>query len=106
MRKSHGIVVVLVLVLALLTPAFAHFLVNSKSGNVGWAGSRALPAAAQGEGLIYSLGAQANISPSHMKGLNTACEALRGNPSVVDIYGPPLTTSVDGIVPSGCPHGQ
>jgi hypothetical protein len=103
MRKFPMAVLALVLVLALLTPAFAHFLVNSKTGQVGWVGSPPLPAAAQGQGLDYSPGAQSNISPSHAKGLNTACYALRGNPAVVDIYGPPLL--IDGN-PSGCPHGQ
>ena len=39
--------------------------------------------------------------PSHEKGLNTACEALRENGTgVVDIFGPPPTPG------SGCPHGQ
>jgi hypothetical protein len=103
MRKFHAALVALVLVFALLTPAFAHYLVNAKSGSIGWAGSPPLPEAAQGQGLVYSPGAGANISPAHVKGLNTACYALRGNPSVVDIYGPPLL--INGS-PSGCPHGQ
>jgi len=103
MRKQPAAVLILVVALALLTPAFAHVLVNSKNGNVGWVGSQGLPAAAQGQGLVYSPGAQANISPSHGKGLNTVCHALRASPSAVDIYGPPLF--IDGQ-PSGCPHGQ
>jgi hypothetical protein len=103
MRKFPVAVLALVLVIALVTPAFAHYLVNPMSGQIGWTGSPPLPAAAQGQGLEYSPGAQSNISPSHSKGLVTACEALRGNPSVVDIYGPPLL--IDGN-PSGCPHGR
>jgi hypothetical protein len=103
MRTLRTVSAVLVLVLAFGSPAFAHYRVNAASGGSGWVGSPPLPEAAQGQGLVYSQGAQANISPSHFGGLVVACEALRANPSVVDIYGPPLLIAGQ---PSGCPHGQ
>ena len=95
MRSTLRVVLVLVLVLALVSPAFAH--VRSVGGGSNWTGSPPLPAAAQGNGLVYSFGAGSNISPSHFGGLNTACESLRSNPSVADMWGPPHPTT--------CQHG-
>jgi hypothetical protein len=97
MRTIRTLSAVLVLVLAFASPAFAHYRVNAASGDVGWVGSPPLPTAAQGAGLVYSHGAQANISPSHFGGLVVACEALRSTTAAVDIFGPGGP---------GCPHGQ
>jgi hypothetical protein len=97
MRTLRTVSAVLVLVLAFGSPAFAHYRVNAASGGSGWVGSPPLPEAAQGQGLVYSQGAQANISPSHFGGLVVACEALRGTAAAVDIFGPGGP---------GCPHGQ
>ena len=101
MRSMFTIVAALVLVLALVSSGFAHVLVVSPHGSdvkVGWTGGPALPDAAKGQGLIP--GGPGGIymqPPSHGKGLNTACESLRGNPSVVNMFGPPF--------PSTCQHG-
>lgn len=62
----------------------------------GWVGGPVgLPG--QGQGLV--LGGPNHdllMAPSHTGGLNTSCESLEDNPSVVDIRGPG---------PS-CPHGE
>ena len=96
MRKVLAAVIVLVMVLALVSPAFAHM--RTIGGGTGMTGSPALPDAAQGNGLVPG-GRFGDYlqSPSHAGGLNTACYALRGNPSVQDIFGPGGP---------GCPHGQ
>lgn len=96
MRSLVATIIVFVLVLALVSPAFAH--VRLIGGGPGMTGSPPLPVAAQGKGLIP--GGPGGIylqSPSHAKGLNTACEALRGNPSAQDMWGPPF--------PHTCNHG-
>jgi hypothetical protein len=103
-RRSFVLLGALVLALAMLAgPAAAHVLVVDPPGQEeakgGWVGSPALPEAAQGKGLMPGGPAGAYLqSPSHGKGLNTACEALRANDrSAVDIFGPPTR--------AGCPHG-
>lgn len=96
MRSTLVLIVILVMVLALASPVFAHMRLIG--GGPGMTGSPPLPAAAQGQGLVP--GGPGGIylqSPSHAKGLNTACEALRGNPSAQDMWGPPN--------PATCNHG-
>ena len=101
MRSMCTIVAALVLALALVSTSFAHVLVVSPHGSdvkIGWTGGPPLPDAAQGNGLIP--GGPGGIymqPPSHGNGLNTACESLRSNPSVVDMFGPPHPTT--------CRHG-
>ena len=67
----------------------------------GWVGGPA-PLPGQGKGLVLGgMSGQDPMTPAHVGGLNTACEALRENGNgVVDIFGPPPTEH------SGCPHGQ
>lgn len=93
MRRKVVSIVVVLSVLALVSFSFAH--VRAVGGGGNWVGGPTLPAAAQGEGLMPNpFGVQA---PAHMKGLPTACHALRGNPSVQDFWGPPH--------PETCRHG-
>jgi hypothetical protein len=101
MRASIRLVLVLVMVLALVSPAFAHYRYMHGSGDVaGWVGGPPLPG--QGQGLIVGgPGGIFMLSPAHAKGLNTACYALEANPSVVNIRGPG-----PGGATSQCPHGQ
>lgn len=90
-------------VVMLAVPASAHVIVvdapGGGDGHVGWVGSPAEGIPGQGQGLI--LGGPTGetvLSPSHAKGLNTACEAIRAQGrAAVDIFGPPT--------PAGCPHG-
>jgi hypothetical protein len=82
-------------------PALAHVVsVTPPSGTSvegrGWAGSFGLPGS--GQGLIPG-GPTGTwlISPSHERGLNTACETIRSSgKAAVDISGPGGP---------GCPHG-
>ena len=82
-------------------PAAAHVLVVDPPGQeepvAGWVGGPTLPEQAQGQGLMPNpFGLQ---PPSHAKGLNAACEALRTNGNgVVDMWGPPS--------PYTCQHGE
>ena len=85
-------------------PASAHVIIIDPPGSeeepkVGWVGGGPLPDEAAGEGLVPGgLTGDYLQPPSHTKGLNSACEALRANGrSAVDIFGPPT--------PAGCPHG-
>jgi hypothetical protein len=101
MKSVFACFAVLVLVLALASPAFAHVLVVTPPGGdvkVGWTGGPALPAAAKGKGLVPGGPTGSYMqSPAHGGGLNTACESLRSNPSQADMFGPP--------VPQTCRHG-
>jgi hypothetical protein len=88
------------LLLVMALPAAAHNITVTPHGTGeakhGWTGSLGLPG--QGKGLIPGgPGGAWLISPSHAKGLNTACYKLEANPSVVDIRGPGGP---------GCPHGS
>lgn len=101
MRRMITLVAGTVLVLALMAaPATAHILVVDPPGAGqpagGWVGGPAL--SGQGKGLIPGGPEDAYLqSPSHVKGLNTACYALREHGrSTVDIFGPGGP---------GCPHG-
>jgi hypothetical protein len=101
MRRMMTLLAGIVLVLAMMAaPAAAHVLVVDPPGKGeptgGWVGGPALPG--QGKGLIPGGPAGDYLqSPSHGKGLNTACHALRAHGrSAVDIFGPGGP---------GCPHG-
>ena len=83
-------------------PASAHLIIVDPPGSeekVGWVGGGPLPEAANGKGLIIGGPSGEYLQPpSHGKGLNTACAALRANGNgVVNIFGPPS--------PAGCAHG-
>ena len=90
-------------VVSLSVPAGAHVIVvdtpGEGAGHSGWAGSPAAGIPGQGEGLV--LGGHTGetvLSPAHVKGLVSACEAIRAHgQAAVDIFGPPT--------PAGCPHG-
>lgn len=100
------------------TAASAHVIFVTPPGEgaepkVGWTGSpidgesgQGLPEAASnalGKGLVAGgPTGEAIMSPSHVKGLNVACEAQEANPSAADIRGPAAGD------PStwGCPHGE
>jgi hypothetical protein len=94
----------IVLVLALMSPAMAHFLTvrgGAPGGGPGpgvWVGG---PVGLDAEGRGLVLGGPTGdllMPPSHVKGLNTACEALDANGvAAADIRGPGGP---------GCPHGQ
>lgn len=93
-------------------PAAAHHLVvdppggGQGPGEDAWVGGPPLPEAAKGQGLMDGpptdpgggdFTPQFLQPPAHGKGLNTACEKLRGHGnSAVDIHGPVETT---------CHHG-
>ena len=93
-----------VLVLALMSPGMAHFLtVNGAAPGGGpgpgvWVGGP-VGLDASGRGLV--LGGPTGdllMPPAHVKGLDTACEALEaGGVAAADIRGPGGP---------GCPHGQ
>ena len=87
---------------AMVMPASAHVLVVSPQGEgegtVQWVGGP-VGLDANGKGLVLGgpTGDQL-MPPSHVKGLNNACETIRANGNgVVDIFGPPT--------PAGCEHG-
>jgi hypothetical protein len=92
MRRTIAVAISMAaLMLAFAAPVAAHNLTVEPKGNAevkhGWTGSGPLPG--KGKGLIP--GGPGGIflqSPSHAKGLNTACHATEANPSVVDIRGP------------------
>lgn len=105
MRKLTLLAVAIMMVGLMAGPAAAHILVVTPPGHdeaiTGWVGGGPLPEQAKGQGLIPG-GPTGEITqpPSHGHGLNTACEAIRGNPSgagVVDIFGPGGPN---------CPHGS
>ena len=90
-----------VAILALFALASAHVLVidppGEGEGGAVWIGGPALPATAQGAGLVPGGPEGAYLQPpSHGKGLNDACEATAGN-AVVSIFGPPVEDT--------CHHG-
>jgi hypothetical protein len=84
-------------------PASAHVLVVDSAGNGHdgvWVGG---PVGVPGQGQGLVLGGpdgQQTMPPSHVKGLNSACDAIRekGNgKAAADIWGPPH--------PNTCNHG-
>ncbi len=92
MKRTLTLLSAVLLALGMMAgPAAAHFVtVDPKGdgeGHVGWVGGEDLPG--QGQGLIPG-GPQGDwmMTPAHDGGLNTACESLEDNPSVVDIRGP------------------
>lgn len=99
-RTLVAFAVVTVTGAALAAPAGAHILVVDPPGDdekVVWVGAGELPG--KGQGLVPGGPTGSYLqSPSHAKGLNSACEALRANGrAAADIFGPPS--------PAGCPHG-
>lgn len=100
MRRTVPILIATTALLAAFSaPVGAHERTVQPPGGEtkhGWSGSLALPGS--GQGLIPG-GPTGEwlISPSHAKGLVTACHALEANPSVVDIRGPGGP---------GCEHGH
>ena len=111
MKRMSALLAAMLLVLAMTAgPAAAHHLVVDPPGDGGghdagpfepggWVGGGPLPDSAQGDALVPSPGGM--LPPSHMTGLNTACEALRGHGNgAVDLFGPPPAPG------SECPHGE
>jgi hypothetical protein len=84
------------------TTASAHVLEVDPFGSDAkqvWVGGPLMPADRPGQGLVPGGPGGAFLQPpSHYKGLNTACAALRSNGNgVVDMWGPPH--------PATCSHG-
>lgn len=106
--RTFRLLAAAVLMLGLMVgPAAAHNLEVAPHGtdevHTGWVGSGALPANAEGAGLIPGGPTGSYMqSPSHGSGLNTACEQNEANPSVVDIRGP----AAPHIEDPECPHGS
>ena len=91
--------------------ASAHYIevdpAGDGDGTTGWVGGP-VGVPGQGEGLVMG-GPDGDepMPPSHVKGLNAACEALRANGNgVVDIYGPPSHDVLPPGFTSGCAHGD
>lgn len=100
MRRIIGFAIgVLALAAMFAFPASAHVQVNDHGHGSGWVGSPAEGIPGKGKALVPGgPTGQTTLSPAHVKGLNTACEALKahGN-AAVQIFGPPS--------PAGCSHG-
>lgn len=95
-KKLSGVLAAAALLGATAGPAAAHF-VEVRGEPKAFAGGGALPG--QGAGLVPGGPPWAPIiqSPAHVKGLNTACYAIRDTNAPIDIYGPGGP---------GCEHGQ
>jgi hypothetical protein len=104
--------VVLVLLLAVVSPAAAHHLIVSPPGQdepkaphwVAGPPGMALPSAAQGQGLHETpfgalFPAAHSAGPNDDKGLVAACEATRENPSAVTFVAPPFGSCEHGVMP-------
>lgn len=106
MRRLRVVLAVSLMGFVVAAPAAAHHLVVSPpgggNGTEHWVGGPVpLPEAAQGQGLHegpgFLLPASHSAGPNDDKGLVSACEATRENPSAVTFLAPPFFT--------GCHHG-
>jgi hypothetical protein len=101
-RRALTLLMAIPAVLMLMAgPAMAHYL--AVDGEVkAFPGGADIPG--QGEGLVDGgpPGGTGKISPSHMKGLNTAC--VKNRSQVVDIRGPNQFGQYDPE--SDCAHGS
>jgi hypothetical protein len=100
LRRFAQLAAIMATLMMLAAPAYAHNMTVTPPGTDrevhNWVGALDIPG--QGQGLIPGgPGGTWTLTPAHAKGLNTACESLEDNPSVVDIRGP---------AGPGCPHGS
>jgi hypothetical protein len=109
LRRFSAVLAVGALVLAFAAPATGHHLVVSPPGGgngtehwVGGPPGMALPEAAQGQGLHETpfdvlFPAAHSAGPNDDKGLVSACEATRANPSAVTFLAPPFGSCMHGV---------